>query len=49
MTAVLWEEWAEMSVTHRDVRDPDVAVVLQLVRAEAETDRLRREGQLPGR
>ena len=45
MTAALWEEWAEMSVTHRDVRDPDVAVVLRLVQHEAEIDRLRRQGR----
>ncbi|HEY1279188.1 MAG TPA: hypothetical protein VGF22_05905 [Acidimicrobiales bacterium] len=41
MTAALWDEWAEMSITHRDVRDPDVAAVLRLVQREAETDRLR--------
>jgi hypothetical protein len=46
MTAALWDEWAEMSVTHRDVRDPDVAAVLRLVQREAEIDRLRRQGRL---
>ena len=46
MTAVLWEEWAEMSITHRDVDDADVAVVLHLVQQEAEMDRLRSQGRL---
>jgi hypothetical protein len=45
VTAALWEEWAEMSITHRDVRDPDVATVLRLVQREAEIDRLRSQGQ----
>jgi hypothetical protein len=40
MTADLWEQWAEMSITHRDVHDPDVAAVLDLVQAEAELGRL---------
>ena len=46
MTTVLWDEWAEMSITHRDVHDPDVAAVLHTVQQEAEIDRLRREGRL---
>jgi hypothetical protein len=46
MTAALWDEWAEMSITHRDVHDPDVAVVLRLVQHEAEIDRLRSDGRL---
>ena len=46
MTAALWDEWAEMSITHRDVRDPDVAAVLRLVQREAEIDRLRSEARL---
>lgn len=37
MTAVLWDEWAEMSITHRDVHDADVAAVLHLIQQEAET------------
>jgi hypothetical protein len=37
---------AEMSITHRDVHDPDVAAVLRLVQREAEIDRLRRQGRL---
>jgi hypothetical protein len=45
MTAALWDEWAEMSITHRDVHDPDVAAVLHLIQAEAELDRLCREGR----
>jgi len=45
MTAALWEEWAEMSITHRDVRDPDVAALLRLVQHEAESDRLRRQAR----
>jgi hypothetical protein len=40
MTAELWEVWAEMSITHRDVHDADVAAVLHLIQREAE---LRRE------
>jgi len=40
MTAATWEEWAEMSISHRDVHDADVAFVLHLVQREAE---LRRE------
>jgi hypothetical protein len=46
VTAVLWEEWAEMSISHRDVHDADVAAVLRLVRKEAELDQLRRDGRL---
>jgi hypothetical protein len=46
MTAVLWDEWAEMSITHRDVHDADVAAVLHLIQQEAEIDRLRSEGRL---
>jgi hypothetical protein len=46
MTAVLWDEWAEMSITHRDVHDADVVAVLHQLRQEAEADRLRREGRL---
>jgi len=45
VTAVLWEEWAEMSISHRDVHDADVAAVLRLVRKEAELDQLRRDGR----
>jgi hypothetical protein len=45
--AELWEEWAEMSMTHRDLRDPDVATVLRLVQHEAELDRLESNGSLP--
>jgi hypothetical protein len=44
--AVLWDEWAEMSLTHRDVHDADVAAVLHLLQQEAEIDRLRREERL---
>jgi hypothetical protein len=44
MTADLWEVWAEMSITHRDVHDADVAAVLQLIQKEAEVEQLRREG-----
>ena len=43
MTAELWEEWAEMSITHRDVHDPDVAAVLHLIKKEAERGQLRRD------
>jgi hypothetical protein len=46
MMAAVWEEWAEMSVTHRDVHDADVAAVLRLLQKEAELDQLRREGRL---
>jgi hypothetical protein len=46
VNAVLWDEWAEMSVTHRDVRDADVAAVLHILQQEAEIDRLRHEGRL---
>ena len=46
MTAVLWDEWAEMSITHRDVHDADVAAVLHLLQQEAEIDRLRSQGRL---
>ena len=46
VTAVLWEEWAEMSISHRDVHDADVAAVLRLLQKEAELDRLRRDGRL---
>jgi hypothetical protein len=46
VNAVLWDEWAEMSVTHRDVHDADVAALLHLLQQEAEVDRLRSEGQL---
>jgi hypothetical protein len=46
MRGTLWDEWAEMSVTHRDVHDPDVAMVLRLVQREAEIDRLRSAGRL---
>ena len=46
MTAVLWDEWAEMSITHRDVHDADVAAVLHLLQAEAEIEQLRRQGRL---
>jgi hypothetical protein len=46
MTAVLWDEWAEMSVMHRDVHDADVAALLHILRQEAEIDRLRRDGRL---
>jgi hypothetical protein len=42
MTAAVWEEWAEMSISHRDVHDADVAAVLQLLRRDAE---LRREAR----
>jgi len=42
MTAV-WEEWAEMSISHRDVHDADVAAVLRLLQKEAELDQLRRD------
>jgi hypothetical protein len=51
VTAVLWEEWAEMSISHRDVHDADVAAVLRLVQKEAELDQLRRDGRraAPGR
>jgi hypothetical protein len=43
MTAALWEQWAEMSITHRDVRDADVVAVLHLIQREAELGRFRRE------
>jgi hypothetical protein len=43
MTAELWEVWAEMSITHRDVHDADVAAVLHLIRKEAELEHVRRE------
>jgi hypothetical protein len=43
MTAALWEQWAEMSITHRDVRDADVAAVLRLIRREAELGDLHHE------
>ena len=46
VNAVLWDEWAEMSITHRDVHDVDVAAVLHLVQQEAEIDRLRNEGRV---
>ena len=46
MTAELWEEWAEMSITHRDVHDADVAAVLHLLQEEAEIEQLRRQGRL---
>jgi len=46
VTPALWDEWTEMSITHRDVRDPDVAAVLRLVQREAEIDRLHRQGRL---
>jgi len=46
VNAVLWDEWAEMSVTHRDVHDADVAALLHLLQQEAEIDRLRSEGRL---
>jgi hypothetical protein len=46
VTAELWDEWAEMSITHRDVRDADVAAVLHIIQKEAEIDRLRSEGRL---
>jgi hypothetical protein len=46
VTAVLWDEWAEMSITHRDVHDFDVVAVLHLLQQEAEIDRLGREGRL---
>jgi hypothetical protein len=46
MTSVLWDEWAEMSITHRDVHDADVAAVLHLIQQEAEIDRLRSQGRL---
>lgn len=46
VTAVLWDEWAEMSITHRDVHDPDVAAVLHLLQQEAEIEQLRRQGRL---
>jgi hypothetical protein len=44
MMAMVWEEWAEMSLTHRDVHDPDVAALLEFLQREAE---LRREAR-PG-
>ncbi len=46
MTAALWDEWAEMSLTHRDVHDADVAAVLHQLPQEAEADRHRREGRI---
>jgi hypothetical protein len=46
VNAVLWDEWAEMSVTHRDVHDADVAALLHLLQQEAEIDRLRTEGRI---
>jgi hypothetical protein len=46
VTAVLWDEWAEMSITHRDVHDADVAAVLHLLQQEAEIEQLRRQGRL---
>ena len=46
MTAELWDEWAEMSITHRDVHDADVAAVLHLLQQEAEIEQLRRQGRL---
>jgi hypothetical protein len=46
VNAVLWDEWAEMSVTHRDVHDADVAALLHLLQQEAEIDRLRNEGRM---
>ena len=46
VNAVLWDEWAEMSITHRDVHDADVAALLHLLQQEAEIARLRNEGRL---
>lgn len=46
VSAVLWDEWAEMSITHRDVHDADVAAVLHLLQQEAEIEQLRRQGRL---
>jgi hypothetical protein len=46
LAGALSDEWAEMSITHRDVHNPDVAAVLHLVQQEAETDRLRGEGRI---
>jgi hypothetical protein len=43
MTVALWEQWAEMSITHRDVRDADVVAVLRLIRREAELGDLHHE------
>ena len=46
VSAVLWDESAEMSITHRDVHDADVAAVLHLLQQEAEIEQLRRQGRL---
>jgi hypothetical protein len=46
VNAVLWDEWAEMSISHRDVHDADVAAVLHRLQQEAEIERLRQEGRL---
>jgi len=39
MTAELWDMWAEMSITHRDIHDADVAAVLHRIQEEAKLGR----------
>jgi hypothetical protein len=46
VNAVLWEEWAEMSISHRDVHDDDVAALLHRLQQEAEFERLRQAGRV---
>lgn len=43
---LLFEEWAEASVTHRDTCDLDVAICLHELQKYAELDRLLSEGRL---
>jgi len=43
MTAALWDQWAEMSITHRDIDDADVVTVLRRLREAAKMERLGRE------
>jgi hypothetical protein len=46
INAAVWQSYADASVEHRDVDDPDVVVVLHAAQAEAEMLTLAAQGRL---
>jgi hypothetical protein len=46
INAAVWQSYADASLEHRDVQDPDVVVVLHAAQAEAEMLTLAAQGRL---
>jgi hypothetical protein len=46
MNAAVWQSYADASLEHRDIHDPDVAVVLHAAQAEAEILTLAAQGRV---